>query len=233
MKYEITKNYIPGLPTRPYRYGYGAMEGVVGHSTAVYEDTDTGERTYECTHWHDAFVTAFCDYDSITEVSNPEYKAGGAGPSANLRYAHVELCQTRDPIKFKESYARWTWYIAHLLFSKRLGVTDEGTLWSHFKISQKYPKETDHTDPIAYLAEHGKSWADVVADVSKEYEELEDEDMKVCKTYDDVPDWGKPTIRKLLDDGSIKGDDVNDPDDVGLSEESIKVLTILDRRGLL
>ena len=47
---------------------------------------------------------------------------------------------------------------------------------SHAQVSAKW-KETDHTDPIDYLASHGKTWANLVADVTTQYNEMEEEDI--------------------------------------------------------
>ena len=50
---------------------------------------------------------------------------------------------------------RYVWLLAKLLFNKKLSVVDGVTLMSHAQVSAKW-KETDHTDPIEYLASRGK-----------------------------------------------------------------------------
>ena len=49
---------------------------------------------------------------------------------------------------------------------------------SHAQVSAKW-KETDHTDPIDYLASHGKTWANLVSDVTVSYNEMEGNDLKL------------------------------------------------------
>lgn len=49
-------------------------------------------------------------------------------------------------------------------------------------------------------------------------------------TLEEVPEYGKETIRKLCADGSLKG---ISEDDLGLTEALLRVLVILDRRGKL
>ena len=49
-------------------------------------------------------------------------------------------------------------------------------------------------------------------------------------TLDQVPEYARETIRKLTADGSLRG---VSGDDLGLSEDLIRILVILDRRGLL
>ncbi len=43
---------------------------------------------------------------------------------------------------------------------------------SHAQVSAKW-KESNHTDPIDYLASHGKTWANLVSDVNAQYHEME------------------------------------------------------------
>jgi hypothetical protein len=49
-------------------------------------------------------------------------------------------------------------------------------------------------------------------------------------TLSQVPEYARETIEKLTSDGSIQG---ITEDDLGLTEELIRILVILDRRGVL
>ena len=61
--------------------------------------------------------------------------------------------------------------------------------------------------------------------------ELDEEEAMVrYRTMEEVPGYARETIRKLTQDGSLKG---IGEDDLGLTEELIRVLVILDRRGKL
>ncbi len=42
---------------------------------------------------------------------------------------------------------------------------------SHAKVSAKW-KESNHTDPIDYLASNGKTWPNLVGDVTEIYNEM-------------------------------------------------------------
>jgi N-acetylmuramoyl-L-alanine amidase len=168
MSYPITVNHITGLPQTAYRNGVGAYEGVVAHATATYNDSDEGERTFESTHWHSAYVHYFVDEDSITEVADPRFQAWGAGAQANPRFVHVELCQSKDATKFANAYARYTWLLAKLLFARKLGVTLDKTFWGHADVTHILGGTT-HEDPYEYLASHGVSKAKLVADVQAQY----------------------------------------------------------------
>ena len=57
----------------------------------------------------------------------------------------------------------------------------------------------------------------------------EEENMRY-HTLSEIPEYARTTIEKLTSDGSLRG--VSE-DDLGLSEELIRILVILDRRGRL
>lgn len=60
-------------------------------------------------------------------------------------------------------------------------------------------------------------------------ERLEDDEM-TYKTFNDVPDWGKPLVKKLMDRGSLKGEGNGI---LNLPESTLKTLVILEREGVL
>lgn len=171
--YPIIQAIIPGLPK--VLFLNGKYEGVIAHSTAVYGDTDEGERSYESRNWKDAYVHFFIDYDSITQVADTNFRCWGAGAKANPKYLSVELCQVKNDgtksalQKFNASYDRYVWLLAKLLYDRKLGVIDEKTLWSHNSVSE-HLGGTNHTDPIAYLAEWGITWTDFVKTVKGKYD---------------------------------------------------------------
>ena len=80
--------------------------------------------------------------------------------------------------------------------------------------------------PGDYLYErHGL----IAAAVNKRLSEQEDEDdMTVYKTYDEVPSWAKPTVKKLMDKGLLSGTDTG----LDLELYMLRGLVINDRAGL-
>lgn len=66
--------------------------------------------------------------------------------------------------------------------------------------------------------------------VCPKFEEAEKEEVMTFHSIEEVPEYARATIEKLLADGSLKG---VAPDDLGLSVELVRVLVILDRRGVL
>lgn len=169
MSYPITQNFIPNLPQNAYRNG--SYEGVVAHSTADPEAPAINIRNYESTHYNDGFVHFAVDWTSIIQISDTTFSCWGCGHNGNPRFCQVELCETSDPNKFKESYARYTWLLAKLLFDRKLGVTHQVTIWTHNDVTHLLGG-TDHTDPVAYLQTHGISIAQLIADVTNEYNQM-------------------------------------------------------------
>ena len=174
MNYTIEQNFIPCLPKEPYDNGH--YVGIIAHATSNNGDSADGERNYESTTWQNAFVHFFVDDQKIEQVADTNYICYGAGHTANhLGYVQVELCQTTDSTKFNKANAMYTWLLAKLLYNRKLFVVDGVTLMSHAQVSAKW-HETNHTDPIDYLASHGKSWVNLVADVTTQYNQMEEED---------------------------------------------------------
>ncbi|MDM8365792.1 N-acetylmuramoyl-L-alanine amidase [Bacillus thuringiensis] len=157
---------IPGVPKTPYRGGVGAYEGVVAHSTATPEAPAINIQRYETRTWRNAFVHYAVDWNETIQIADTKYIAYGAGPAANKRFVHVELCETADYAKFKRSYEKYVKLLAEILKDNNLSV--EKGLWTHNDV-RKYLGGTDHEDPIDYLRSHGVSESQFRSDVQRAY----------------------------------------------------------------
>ncbi|CUB52400.1 Bifunctional autolysin precursor [Bacillus subtilis] len=157
---------IPDVPKTPYRGGIGAYEGVVAHSTATPEAPAINIQKYESRTWRSAFVHYAVDWNETIQIADTRYKAYGAGPAANARFVHVELCETADYTKFKQSYEKYVKLLAKILKDNNLSV--EKGLWTHYNVT-KYLGGTDHEDPLDYLRRHGVSEAQFRGDVQRAY----------------------------------------------------------------
>ncbi|CUB58794.1 Bifunctional autolysin precursor [Bacillus subtilis] len=157
---------IPDLPKTPYRGGIGAYEGVVAHSTATPEAPAINIQRYESRTWRNAFVHYAVDWNESIQIADTKYIAYGAGQAANKRFVHVELCETKDYIKFKRSYEKYVKLLAKILRDRGLSV--EKGLWTHYDVT-KYLGGTDHEDPLDYLRSHGVSEAQFRGDVQRAY----------------------------------------------------------------
>ncbi|OTW88705.1 N-acetylmuramoyl-L-alanine amidase [Bacillus thuringiensis serovar cameroun] len=157
---------IPDLPKQPYRYGVGAYEGVVAHSTATPEAPAINIQKYESRTWRNAFVHYAVDWNETIQIADTKYIAYGGGPAANKRFVHVELCETADYTKFKRSYEKYVKLLAKILKNNKISV--EKGLWTHSDVTH-HLGGTDHEDPIDYLKSHGVSEAQFRADVQRAY----------------------------------------------------------------
>ncbi|AXY08563.1 N-acetylmuramoyl-L-alanine amidase [Bacillus thuringiensis LM1212] len=157
---------ISDLPKQGYRYGVGAYEGVVAHSTATPEAPAINIQKYESRTWRNAFVHYAVDWDETIQIADTKYIAYGGGPAANKRFVHVELCETADYTKFKRSYEKYVKLLAEILKDNKIAV--EKGLWTHSDVTH-HLGGTDHEDPLGYLKSHGVSESKFRADVLKAY----------------------------------------------------------------
>lgn len=185
MSYPIVKKWVPGLPKLAYRKG--KPEGVLGHSTATPEATAQREYDYFVKNWRkrEAFVHYFVDWIEILETADPTFKCWGAGPTANQRFVQIELCETKDPVKFKESYKRYLWLIAHLIVKHKFNPDHKKGLWTHFDATHTF-NDTNHVDPFLYLEKWGIGINQFLDDVENAVKEMRNppvvkEAVKVCK----------------------------------------------------
>ena len=171
--YKVTKDWIPGIPKIPFLKGVGKYGGVVIHYTASPGDNARSEADHERKYWSRAFVHEFIDPNEIIQVADPDYKSWGVGESGNDRFINLELCDASNQRDFDVSFDKITQRAAEYLYARELGVTPAkadgtGTLWGHFQVSD-YLGDTNHSDPVAYLAKWGKSWNDVISKVTEKY----------------------------------------------------------------
>lgn len=99
--------------------------------------------------------------------------------------------------------------------------------WSGGRVS-------DHHN--VYQAQWGAAVAGVSVDINEcpdmaragiwNYEE--EDDVQRYNTLDKMPEWAKPTVKKLIDKGYLAGTD----DGLNLSEDMVRLLVILDRAGV-
>ncbi|PGC93943.1 peptidoglycan recognition protein family protein [Bacillus toyonensis] len=164
---------IPDVPKTPYRGGIGAYEGVVAHSTATPEAPAINIQKYETRTWRNAFVHYAVDWNETIQIADTNYIAYGAGPAANQRFVHVELCETADYAKFKRSYEKYVKLLAKILQDKNLSV--EKGLWTHNDV-RKYLGGTNHEDPIDYLRSHGVSESQFRSDVQRVYNDSNEDE---------------------------------------------------------
>ena len=149
----------PGASLRPV--------GLVLHSTADPGATARQIRDYFNTH-RGASTHLVVDWTEIVELIPWEPGvaeiAWHAGPTANMKFLSIEWCETTDQDRFAASYSMYIDTIAKVLMTYNWPA-DIDHVWSHAKVSATF-KETDHQDPLPYLAKWGKTWGNVMDDVA-------------------------------------------------------------------
>jgi len=154
---QLLSRNRPGTPLTP--------RGIVIHSTACPGATAQNIRdSFNRPDSAKASAHYAVDWNGAIRMIPDSEMAWHAGPTANRQYLSVELCETDDPVKFD---AAWRNLIDLVTYICRRYGWDTGPIWSHRGISQAY-HDTDHTDPIGYLASYGKTWDDLLADIESE-----------------------------------------------------------------
>lgn len=155
MQYPIIQKFIsknrPGTPL--------LSRGGVIHETANSNDSDEMEQNYFDKNDVQASAHAFIDADSITQCIPWNEVAWHAGRTANRQFWGIEMCHTKDPIKFIEIWNRAVWLFANLFTQEaypKIYSVSPTNLMSHAEVSKAW-KETDHMDPVEYFKFHNKT----------------------------------------------------------------------------
>jgi N-acetylmuramoyl-L-alanine amidase CwlA len=153
ISYEIIKKIIefnnPNIGLNP-------IGGVV-HNTANLNDSAEMEYNYFNSADRSASAHAFVDDKTIIQTIDWNCKAWHAGQTANRMYWGIEMCTTKDPIKFNEIWKRVVWLYSYLFLkvaNPPIYFINKTNLRSHREVSDQW-KETDHTDPDAYFEQFG------------------------------------------------------------------------------
>ena len=75
-------------------------------------------------------------------------------------------------------------------------------------------------------AGYGQTYYDKFANQN----ETEEDDMNYYKTLEDVPSYYKPTVKKLVENGALKG---TGKSELNVSDDFCRIMTVLDRLGKL
>ena len=226
--------------------------GIVVHETATPGATAEREYQYFNSANRGASAHAFVDWEDVIQTIPYNEVAWHAGPTANSRYIGIELCRPsgHDPEKFGRVWNNAVSLFADLFREYGFGAVTVDNLLSHAEVSSRW-RETDHTDPVGYFAEYGKTVNDfrdavqnelnggaevaAINDLVARIEALERrvnqlENPMIYNYIDhNLPEWARPTIQKLVDKGYLKG---NDKSELGLTDEMLKLFVINDRAGV-
>lgn len=181
-----------------------------------------------CVH---AFIGTLPDGSIATYQTLPwtmqAWHCAGAG---NRTHIGVEICEDKltDPAYFGKVYREAVELFAFLC--KEFALDPMKHIICHAEGYQQ-GIASNHGDVLYWFKKQGKTMDDFRRAVRQEMEApIQEEDTGMrYKYYDDVPDWAKPTISKLVKRGYLKGEGGGVLD---LSEDAVKLLVINDRAGL-
>ncbi len=229
------------LITRNRSYQPLAPRGIVIHETATPGATADNEYNYFNSGNRGASAHAFVDWNGFIQTVPYTEVAWHAGPTANSRYIGIEMCR---PSGFDREKFSLVWEGTVRLVSELCREFGISEIISHSEISLRWG-ETDHTDPVGYFAEYGKTMEDFRSAVENtlkgdelsmtQYEELNAKISKINEHLgeynyidENLPSWATPTVRKLADKGFLKGDE----EGLGLTFDMLRILVVLDRAGV-
>lgn len=217
--------------------------GIVIHETATPGATAENSFDYFNSGYRDASAHGFVDWNEYIQMIPYTEVAWHAGYTANHMYIGIELChpETKNEVQFNAVWRNAVEVVSDILQSFSISYDD---IVTHHSVSLKW-RETDHTDPTGYFSEYGKTFQDFINDVKKQmeggltmtqYEELKNniesiqKELKALKSpiynsIDTMPEWAKPTIKKLVDENVLVGTG----DGLNLSEDLMRTLVIVDR----
>ncbi|MFL0253007.1 N-acetylmuramoyl-L-alanine amidase [Clostridium neuense] len=156
IKKEYINNNRPGTSLQPV--------GIVIHATDEPGGTAQNNRDY---FNRDASAQAsahyFVDWNEAIQTIPENEVAWHAGPTANHKFLSVEMCEpyAGNQSEFNQVYENTVELVSSICKRYGWGASD---IHSHKWVSETYG-ETDHTDPIEYLSEYGKSWDKLVSDI--------------------------------------------------------------------
>lgn len=159
----------------------------------------------------------------------------------NANSVSIEICVNEDGI-YKEAYLKAV-ELAKMLMAE-LNIPPERVV-RHYDASRKNCPASMSNNDWAYWQDfknrisenEGVLSLSQYKELKKEIDTLKAENKalkeiigEVYKTIDDIPEWYKPTIQKLIDGGAIKGTGDNN---LNLPEILVRTLVIAERqRGL-
>ena len=168
-------------------------QGFVIHSTATPGATAQNEHDYFNSGDRQASSHYFVDATSIIRCIPESERAWHAGATANSKFLSVEMCEVSP---FAEVWNRTVWLVADACV--RYGWATGPNVYSHRGISAMYG-ETNHTDPIQFLANNGKTWEQLLSAIDAEIENIKNPKVGNSSTIQSIPDRDGYVLVRILD----------------------------------
>jgi N-acetylmuramoyl-L-alanine amidase len=171
-------------------------QGIVIHETDDAGATAADERAYFGRAYRGASAHYFVDHSVILRIIPETERAWHAGPTANSRYISIEMCHFDDPAQFDAVWARTVWLAADICW--RHGWDPATAIVTHDWVSRQW-HETDHADPTAYLAAHGRT-------IELFREEVRQAMQTNIGFIDTAGHWAEGEIQYAAQIGIVRGD---------------------------
>lgn len=185
------------------------------HSTANAKSTALNERAWldnptnnRYASWH------YCvDESGVVQAIPDLEEAWHCGDTGGNRHSlSIEICESGDRVKTLLNAAK---FAAEKLVEYGLTIKD---LRRHADwVNKDCPRIL--IDPVYIYRNYGWNWF-----VKQVEEEMKKMNTKRYNSINEIPEWGKATVQKLIDKGVIA-----DRNKLDLSEDMLRVLVILSR----
>lgn len=196
-----------------------------------------------CVH---AFIGLLKDGTVATYQTLPwHWRGWHCGGEGNNTHISFEICESAldDGAYFAKAYQEAVEFTAYLCKLYRLDPLTDGVVICHSEGAER-GIASDHADVMHWFPRHGKDMDDFRLDVAELIEggkEVTEKDVRkiveaalaehkqpVWNTLEEVPDWGRPTVKKLLDSGALVGTEAG----LGITYDLLRMLVINDRLEL-
>lgn len=217
-KQANSKNYKQGRSKQP--------EYIVIHYTANQGDTAKNNADYFAREDVGASANYFVDETEIWQSvadTDTAWHCGGSrqsskggtfyGKCQNSNSIGVEICMNDKSGAVRQGSIKAAAELVRYLM-QRYGVPVDRVI-RHYDVTGKYCPGPMVDDPALWAA------------FKQSLTQTEDDSVRY-KYYDDMPDWAKPTVSKLVKKGYLKGEGGGV---LNLTEDTLKVLVVNDRAG--
>lgn len=198
----------------------GPVEYIVIHYTSNQGDTAKNNADYFARESVSAGAHYFCDESEIWQSVLDADTAWHCGAKTyrhpdcrNANSVGVEICMNDKTGAVRQGSINTAAELVRYLMQRYSVPVDR--VIRHYDVTGKYCPGPMVDDPALWAA------------FKQSLTQTEDDSVRY-KYYDDMPDWAKPTVSKLVKKGYLKGEGGGA---LNLTEDTLKVLVVNDRAG--
>lgn len=164
---EVVDDYV-----FPQGRGWNWPEYLIIHETANPGATALNHVNYWASGNQGGEAHYVTDWTGIVYHTTPDDRATwNVGGNANSWTVGIELCHATNQADFEKVWRTGVEFAAWYLTSHGWGID---RMMSHYQANQTWATFSDHSDPIGYFEEYGKSWDQFVYEVEREMEGEQD-----------------------------------------------------------